>query len=122
MTTIIIIGLIILSLMFLNFRQPRMQAPEPEQWMYKTIQNSINDYFGKHMCRQVTVSPIGFIFESDEPNNGSFMVVAKVKIEGDKNEFSVLVQDMSDKSTQLASDTIINKIKEHMANLQLTGC
>ena len=120
MTAIIIIGLLTtLYVLFIN-RAPKVT--EPKDWMYKTIQTNINNYFGKHICRQVRVEPIGFVFEELEPHNGSFIVTAKVKIDSENKEYTVLVSDMSDKSTLLASDTIITKIKDDIQALQLTGC
>jgi hypothetical protein len=120
MIAIIVLGILTVLYIVMINKPPKMT--EPQDWMYKKIQTNINTYFGKHICRQVRVEPIGFIFDDLEPHNGSFIVSAKVKVDGQNKEYTVLVEDMSDKSTLLASDTIINKIKEDITALQLTGC
>src|SRR5574338_887297 len=115
MTTLLILASLVgIYLYLFHYRK---ELKEPQDWMYKIVQTSINSYFKKHVCRWVSVSPIIFLFdefppESEQARPGSFLVTAKVKIQGIEKEYSVLVDDMSDSSAQLASKKIINDIRK----------
>lgn len=125
MLSIIISCLLIVSYFF--FPSKPTQSMGSGDWMYKAIQERINAHFGIMICRWVTVSPIGFIF--DEAVDGSmdsvppsFVVTAKIKIDDVTKEFSALVGDMSMVSANIASAEIIRKVEKELRDLQLTGC
>ena len=122
--------LILVSLLGLYIFVTKKLLPKKDDsgdiWAHTIIRNKINAYWGKDVCVDSFIMPLGAFSEEpyslEWPLDRLLIVSVLVVFNGHVSEHSVLVEEITEKTITEAAGSLILKIDAYLERLTISGC
>lgn len=117
--TVLTLSLLILAYFFIT---KVIEKTKKEEKAEKKIKKKINNCLEESLCCKVSLTPYKFIFDEEELGKKCFIVTADTKIDGEKKQYTIFVEDLMETTPSEISLILANRIKKDIKSLQLSGC
>ena len=122
--------LILVSVLGLYIFVTKKLLPKPEEsgdsWAHTIIRNKINGYWGKDVCVDSFIMPLGAFSEEPYTNEWPLdrLMIVSVLVEFNRHvsEHSVLIDELTGESITEAATSLILKIDAYLERLTISGC